>query len=105
MLLELFFFIKILFSGWPFWTKLVVVAVGFTGGAVFMYIQCRQYFTLCSRWRCHNRYVSIVNNSSLNLLLIVLSFQDIAHTKCTGKDPRRSAVSGHPPFEHSDIVQ
>ncbi|KAI8428571.1 hypothetical protein MSG28_007326 [Choristoneura fumiferana] len=24
---------------WPFWTKLVVVAVGFTGGAVFMYIQ------------------------------------------------------------------
>ncbi|CAF4776945.1 unnamed protein product [Pieris macdunnoughi] len=40
---------------WPFWTKLVVVAVGFTGGAVFMYIQCRQYLHLCNRWRAHNR--------------------------------------------------
>lgn len=40
---------------WPFWTKLVVVAVGFTGGAVFMYIQCRQYLHLCYRWRAHNR--------------------------------------------------
>ena len=26
---------------WPFWTKLVVVAIGFTGGLVFMYIQCK----------------------------------------------------------------
>lgn len=41
---------------WPFWTKLVVVAVGFTGGAVFMYIQCRQYLHLCARWKAHNRY-------------------------------------------------
>ena len=24
---------------WPFWTKLVVVGVGFTGGLVFMYVQ------------------------------------------------------------------
>ncbi|VVC92886.1 unnamed protein product [Leptidea sinapis] len=44
---------------WPFWTKLVVVAVGFTGGAVFMYIQCRQYLHLCNRWRAHNRYAGV----------------------------------------------
>lgn len=46
---------------WPFWTKLVVVAVGFTGGAVFMYIQCRQYLHLCNRWRSHNRILLIQN--------------------------------------------
>ena len=28
---------------WPFWTKLVVVGVGFTGGLVFMYVQDRFY--------------------------------------------------------------
>jgi len=28
---------------WPFWTKLVVVGVGFTGGLVFMYVQDRVY--------------------------------------------------------------
>lgn len=41
--------------GWPFWTKLVVVTVGLTGGVVFMYIQCRQYLHLCNRWRARNR--------------------------------------------------
>lgn len=41
--------------GWPFWTKLVVVTVGLTGGIVFMYIQCKQYLSLCSRWRARNR--------------------------------------------------
>lgn len=43
------------FIGWPFWTKLVVVTVGLTGGVVFMYIQCRQYLHLCHRWRARNR--------------------------------------------------
>lgn len=46
---------------WPFWTKLVVVAVGFTGGAVFMYIQCRQYLQLFSRWKAHNRIILVQN--------------------------------------------
>lgn len=46
---------------WPFWTKLVVVAVGFTGGAVFMYIQCRQYLHLCARWKAHNRIILVQN--------------------------------------------
>ncbi|XP_018331016.1 E3 ubiquitin-protein ligase MARCH8 [Agrilus planipennis] len=46
---------------WPFWTKLVVVAVGFSGGAVFMYIQCRQYLQLFSRWKAHNRIILVQN--------------------------------------------
>ncbi|KAK9888659.1 hypothetical protein WA026_000888 [Henosepilachna vigintioctopunctata] len=46
---------------WPFWTKLVVVAVGFTGGAVFMYIQCRQYLHLFSRWKAYNRIILVQN--------------------------------------------
>jgi E3 ubiquitin-protein ligase MARCH1/8 len=41
--------------GWPFWTKLVVVTVGLTGGCVFMYIQCKHYLALCKRWRATNR--------------------------------------------------
>ncbi|XP_055319978.1 uncharacterized protein LOC129577267 [Sitodiplosis mosellana] len=47
--------------GWPFWTKLVVVTVGLTGGVVFMYIQCRQYLHLCHRWRARNRILLIQN--------------------------------------------
>jgi E3 ubiquitin-protein ligase MARCH1/8 len=44
---------------WTFWTKLVVVAIGFTGGIVFMYIQCKMYFQLCNRWRQYNRIILI----------------------------------------------
>lgn len=47
--------------GWPFWTKLVVVTVGLTGGVVFMYIQCKQYLNLCGRWRARNRILLIQN--------------------------------------------
>ncbi|CAO1310169.1 unnamed protein product [Diamesa tonsa] len=47
--------------GWPFWTKLVVVTVGLTGGIVFMYIQCKQYLNLCTRWRARNRILLIQN--------------------------------------------
>lgn len=47
--------------GWPFWTKLVVVTIGLTGGVVFMYIQCKQYLNLCSRWRARNRILLIQN--------------------------------------------
>lgn len=44
---------------WPFWTKLVVVAIGFTGGIVFMYIQCKMYLQLCIRWKQYNRVIII----------------------------------------------
>lgn len=46
---------------WPFWTKLVVVAIGFTGGLVFMYIQCKMYVQLCRRWRAFNRVIFVQN--------------------------------------------
>lgn len=44
---------------WAFWVKLVVVAIGFTGGVVFMYIQCKMYVQLCMRWRRYNRVIII----------------------------------------------
>ena len=44
---------------WPFWTKLIVVAIGFTGGLVFMYVQCKMYVQLCKRWRAYNRVIHI----------------------------------------------
>lgn len=40
---------------WSFWTKLIVVVIGSTGGLVFMYIQCKSYITLCRKWRAFNR--------------------------------------------------
>ncbi|XP_067672437.1 E3 ubiquitin-protein ligase MARCHF1-like [Haliotis asinina] len=46
---------------WPFWTKLIVVAIGFTGGLVFMYVQCKMYVQLCLRWRTFNRVIHIEN--------------------------------------------
>lgn len=35
--------------------------MGLTGGVVFMYIQCKQYLNLCSRWRARNRILLIQN--------------------------------------------
>ncbi|XP_046409623.1 E3 ubiquitin-protein ligase MARCHF8-like isoform X1 [Neodiprion virginianus] len=46
---------------WPFWTKMIVVVIGFTGGLVFMYIQCKAYIMLCKRWRAFNRVIFIQN--------------------------------------------
>lgn len=52
------------FSGileWPFWTKLVVVAIGFTGGLVFMYVQCKVYIHLWRRLKAYNRVIYVQN--------------------------------------------
>ncbi|XP_032874093.1 E3 ubiquitin-protein ligase MARCHF1 isoform X2 [Amblyraja radiata] len=46
---------------WPFWTKLVVVAIGFTGGLVFMYVQCKVYFQLWRRLKAYNRVIFVQN--------------------------------------------
>ncbi len=46
---------------WPFWTKLVVVAIGFAGGLVFMYVQCRVYLHLFKRLKAHNRVICVKN--------------------------------------------
>jgi len=44
---------------WPFWTKLIVVAIGFTGGLVFMYIQCKVYIQICKKWKAYNRTIVV----------------------------------------------
>ncbi|XP_035462761.1 E3 ubiquitin-protein ligase MARCH8 isoform X2 [Scophthalmus maximus] len=46
---------------WPFWTKLVVVAIGFTGGLVFMYVQCKVYIHLWKRLKAYNRVIYVQN--------------------------------------------
>nr|XP_055025684.1 E3 ubiquitin-protein ligase MARCH8 isoform X2 [Misgurnus anguillicaudatus] len=46
---------------WPFWTKLVVVAIGFTGGLVFMYVQCKVYMQLWKRLKAYNRVIYVQN--------------------------------------------
>uniref|UniRef100_A0A1I8H8D2 RING-CH-type domain-containing protein n=2 Tax=Macrostomum lignano TaxID=282301 RepID=A0A1I8H8D2_9PLAT len=68
---------------WPFWTKLVVVAIGFTGGTVFMYVQCRTYFGLCRRWRSFNRTFLIQSASEEEL--------SRARALAKARPPRRSS--------------
>ncbi|XP_025253688.1 E3 ubiquitin-protein ligase MARCH8 isoform X1 [Theropithecus gelada] len=46
---------------WPFWTKLVVVAIGFTGGLLFMYVQCNVYVQLWKRLKAYNRVIYVQN--------------------------------------------
>uniref|UniRef100_A0A3Q3WG65 RING-type E3 ubiquitin transferase n=1 Tax=Mola mola TaxID=94237 RepID=A0A3Q3WG65_MOLML len=46
---------------WSFWTKLVVVAIGFTGGLVFMYVQCKVYIHLWRRLKAYNRVIYVQN--------------------------------------------
>ncbi|XP_061427302.1 E3 ubiquitin-protein ligase MARCHF8-like [Lethenteron reissneri] len=44
---------------WPFWTKLAVVAIGFTGGTVFMYVQCKVYVRMWRRLEAYNRIIHV----------------------------------------------
>lgn len=60
---------------WSFWTKLIGVAIGFTGGVVFMYIQLKMYLSLCNRWKNFNRVIiiqpiteEIIKNSKKKIL-------------------------------------
>ncbi|CAL1601015.1 unnamed protein product [Knipowitschia caucasica] len=46
---------------WPFWTKLIVVAIGFTGGLIFMYIQGKVYLQLWHRLKAFNRIITVQN--------------------------------------------
>jgi len=46
---------------WPFWTKLIVVAIGFVGGVVFMYVQCKVYVHLFRRLQAFNRVIFVRN--------------------------------------------
>uniref|UniRef100_A0A673ZS64 Membrane-associated ring finger (C3HC4) 1 n=1 Tax=Salmo trutta TaxID=8032 RepID=A0A673ZS64_SALTR len=46
---------------WPFWMKLVIVAIGMSGGLVFMYIQCKVYWLLWRRLKAFNRIITVQN--------------------------------------------
>ncbi|XP_077575109.1 uncharacterized protein marchf1 isoform X4 [Stigmatopora nigra] len=53
---------------WPFWTKLIVVSVGFFGGLVFMYVQCKIYLQLWRRLVAFNRIITVQNCPDKNPL-------------------------------------
>uniref|UniRef100_A0A8C6V0V9 Membrane-associated ring finger (C3HC4) 1 n=1 Tax=Neogobius melanostomus TaxID=47308 RepID=A0A8C6V0V9_9GOBI len=46
---------------WPFWTKLIVVAIGLAGGLIFMYIQSKVYLQLWQRLKAFNRIITVQN--------------------------------------------
>ena len=39
--------------------KLLHLCAGFTGGLVFMYIQCKVYLQLCRKWKAYNRTIVV----------------------------------------------
>ena len=47
---------------------------GFTGGLVFMYIQCKVYLQLCRKWKAYNRTIVVQVIQSNMLLLCQKSF-------------------------------
>ena len=59
--MALFVFVSSGVLEWPFWTKLIVVAIGFTGGLIFMYIQCKVYLQLWRRLKAFNRIITVQN--------------------------------------------
>ncbi|XP_053712859.1 chromodomain-helicase-DNA-binding protein Mi-2 homolog isoform X1 [Synchiropus splendidus] len=52
---------------WPFWTKLIVVTIGFAGGLIFMYIQCKVYLQLWRRLKAFNRIITVLNCPEKNV--------------------------------------
>ncbi|KAM9398379.1 E3 ubiquitin-protein ligase MARCHF8-like [Salvelinus alpinus] len=46
---------------WPFWMKLVIVAISMSGGLVFMYVQCKVYWLLWRRLKAFNRIITVQN--------------------------------------------
>ncbi|XP_071808112.1 E3 ubiquitin-protein ligase MARCHF8-like [Asterias amurensis] len=72
---------------WPFWTKLVVVAIGFTGGLVFMYVQCKVYLQLWRRLKAYNRVIYVQNCPSEERMKV-----------------RQSKVVPEPPPAHVEII-
>lgn len=84
---------------WPFWTKLIVVAIGFTGGLVFMYVQCKMYVQLCKRWRAFNRVIYVQNApekvwKTRRFKCCVLSSENVAPA-CTTLMTQRKARATH----------
>ena len=77
---------------WPFWTKLIVVGIGFMGGIVFMYIQCRAYFVLCKRWKAYNRYIHAMRSLSVNVRPFEILSLPLRSLVCRQK----CRVAGHP---------
>jgi len=49
--------------GWAFWTKVVVVIIGFIGGLSFVFAQVKMYYNLIKRWRSFNKIILVVDKS------------------------------------------
>jgi len=88
---------------WPFWTKLVVVAIGFTGGLVFMYIQCKVYVHLCRKWKAYNRTIVVQDapegvhkpsDRQLNKSSAASSHLDSASSRRSSSAPSSAIASG-----------
>lgn len=81
---------------WPFWTKLIVVAIGFIGGLVFMYVQFKMYIALCRRWRAFNRviYVQDIPDALLTSSKEKLKASGLLTSSKAGRTGRGSSASG-----------
>ncbi|XP_031697136.1 E3 ubiquitin-protein ligase MARCHF8 isoform X1 [Anarrhichthys ocellatus] len=77
---------------WPFWTKLVVVAIGFTGGLVFMYVQCKVYIHLWKRLKAYNRVIYVQNRPE-TCKKLVLEKPPLMEPSLENKEPLAPTLS------------
>ncbi|XP_064458795.1 E3 ubiquitin-protein ligase MARCHF8-like isoform X1 [Ornithodoros turicata] len=95
---------------WPFWTKLIVVAIGFTGGLVFMYVQCKMYVQLFRRWRAFNRIIYVQDAPAKGGLPTAADLSPVVEpskAKCGSPTPDDLTVgvaSSDPPLEYVATV-
>ncbi|XP_041435465.1 E3 ubiquitin-protein ligase MARCHF1 isoform X2 [Xenopus laevis] len=82
----------------PFWTKLMVVAIGFMGGLIFMYVQCKVYIQLWRRLKAYNRVIFVQNcpNTSKKL-------EENNYTSNQNTNPKESVAV--PVLQTSTFVQ
>ena len=83
---------------WPFWTKLIVVAIGFVGGLVFMYVQCKVYVQLWRRLKAYNRVIYVQNNPTLTTTTATTN-----KNKTTEKIASSSSMGGASPVATSSV--
>ncbi|XP_055346397.1 E3 ubiquitin-protein ligase MARCHF8-like [Paramacrobiotus metropolitanus] len=96
---------------WPFWTKLIVVAIGFAGGLVFMYVQCKMYVSLFRRWKTYNRVIFIQTcerDTQEQMVMVTIPVVDDTaasetfHTPLASPDATASPLMAAEPLEPSN---
>jgi E3 ubiquitin-protein ligase MARCH1/8 len=90
---------------WPFWTKLIVVAIGFVGGLVFMYVQCKVYVQLWRRLKAYNRVIYVQNHPLGSSNAVTRQPPPLRISTIIGGSPSHTTISTHQSASTSNPTQ